>query len=75
MMFLNSTVAAFPVDSGSIPCTHTVAHNHLNSSPRVLAPSSGLYVHSTIQSFDLHPSALELKVCDPAGHLDKAPKV
>lgn len=47
MMLLNSTMAAFLVDSGSIPCTHTEAHNYLNSSPRVLAPSSGLYVHST----------------------------
>lgn len=25
-----------------------------------------------IQFFDIHPSALELKVCDPAGHLAEA---
>lgn len=28
-----------------------------------------------IQSFDLHPSALELKVCDPAGHHEASTQV
>lgn len=53
-------MAAFPVGSGSIPCTQP-SHNHLNSSPRVLAPSSGLYVQHAYSpekvSFALYPSA------------------